>query len=82
MQTQEVLVRLKKLTKELNDNDVIDNGSCFLGTIDMYTGSTNGLNENRIIELWDNFIEDMKMLGIDCHVKSSKLNGNNNDRKK
>ena len=83
MMEKMVLKKLRELTKELNDNYVVEDGSCLLGTINMFMENNNGINVNRIIELWDNFIEDMRQLGIECYIKSPKLNGDNgNGRKK
>jgi len=80
---KEVLNKLRDLTKELNDNHVVEDGTSLLGIINMHIDAYTDLDINRIIELWDNFIEDMRQQGIECIIRSPKVNGENgNGRKK
>jgi hypothetical protein len=43
----------------------------------MYMEACGEINVNRIIELWDNFIEDMRQQEIECHIRSPRINGDN-----
>jgi hypothetical protein len=74
---KKVLVRLRELTKELNKNDVIEDGSCLLAVMNMSTANCDNINMDRLIGFWDAFVEDMRSLGINCYIRSPRMNGEN-----
>jgi len=74
---RQLLVKLRELTKELNANDIVEDGSCLLAVMNMHTEACAEVDLDKLIEFWDNFIEDMKMLGITCKIRSPRINGEN-----
>ena len=74
---RQTVIKLRELTEELNNNDVIEDGSCLLAVINMSTINCDNINMDKLIEFWDTFVKEMKSLGINCKIRSPRVNGDN-----
>ena len=74
---RQTVVKLRELTEELNSNDVIEDGSCLLAVMNMSASNYNIIDIDKLIEFWDTFVDDMKSLGINCQIRSPRINGEN-----
>lgn len=73
---RKTLMKLKKLTKELEDHHIIESGECLFSRLELYLEEYKKVNIDKLNIILNKFMNDLSKFGIDGRIENL-LNGDN-----